>query len=410
MAAVGSPWTIIHRDHAGNSKGQTRPENLTFELNLNEPHTINYEVSFSDSITLPDVDGDFVGPYRTDFELYYGSVLIMAGLHTEHACNTDDEFAQVSGKDWSHYLEKRFWPFDPLNPTKYKLGRGAPPGYDPLNYPSGDDVYAAFQYDSGLVIKDLLDMTLGRMSVSSSLAQYSLNYTYPTLSAIGHLVNFQISANDTEPILSKIQQLSEEANGTFDWRVLPTKEIRLYVPHIYDAGAVDDPNACLWILDANDPPEKNGLMSIQFRNSGPAYTHLIGVSSNPQRGYSLGYTPGHKVFRRLDGQESFGDIPSKTRLYNLSQHALSHDLNPAHDVRITVMPDLFYIPESNIGFWDIFRPGEAIWVRADLKSHKLDSAQRITKMTCNVDTEGNSTVEFALEQLYDPGLPGDYEP
>src|SRR4051794_20393123 len=104
--AVGAPWTIIHRNHAGVSKGQFRPENLTFELNHGEPHTINYEVSLADAVTLPDVEGDFVGPYRTDFELYYGSVLIMAGIHTEHAVNSEDEFATVAGKDWSHYLEK----------------------------------------------------------------------------------------------------------------------------------------------------------------------------------------------------------------------------------------------------------------------------------------------------------------
>lgn len=409
MVSVGSPWTIIHRNHDGSSRGQTRPENLSFELNLNEPHTINYEVSFGDSITRPDADGDFVGPYRTDFELYYGGVMIMAGMHTEHACNSDDEFASVSGKDWSHYLERRFWPFEPENPDKYLLGRGAPPGQDPNNYPSNGKVYEAWQYDSALVVKDLLDMTLGRHPKSTSLAQYSLPITY-SFAPTGHLINFEMGDNDTEPILSKIQQISEEANGTFDWRMMPNKEFRIIAPHIYDAGAVDDPGKCLWILDASDPPEKNGLMRIDFRNSGPLYTHLIGVGSNPQRGYSLGYVPAHKVFRRLDGQESFGDIPNKTRLYNLSQHALSHDLNPAHDVRIVVMPDLIYDPETNIGFWDVFRPGEAIWVRADLGSHILDSAQRITKMTCNIDNEGNAEVEISLEQLYALGLPGDFEP
>jgi hypothetical protein len=403
VVSVGSPWTVIHRNHDGSSKGQTRPENLTFELNLNEPHTINYEVSFGDSITRPDADGDFVGPYRTDFELYYGGVMILAGMHTEHACNSEDEFATVAGKDWSHYLERRFYPFDPLDVAKYSLTHNMSSGT------TGDNVYEAWQYDSALVIKDLLDMTLGYHTKSAPLAQYSLPITY-SLSPIGHLVNFRLGANDTEPILSIIQQLSEEANGTFDWRVLPNKEFRIIAPHIYDVGAVDDPSKCLWILDASDPPEKNGLMRIDFRNSGPVETHLIGVGSNPQRGYSLGYIPAHKVFRRLDGQESYGDIPSKTRLFNLSQHALSHDLNPAHDVRIVVMPDLIYDPETNIGFWDVFRPGEAIWVRADLGSHILDSAQRITKMTCNVDNEGNAEVEIALEQLYTPGLPGDYEP
>src|SRR5215831_3228565 len=126
------PWSINHYNHRTVDGPQTdssflittfTPENLSFTLNKaeNGPHEITYEVSRSSGIANP----DFIGPYRTDFELWSPDstpVLVMAGPHTLLNITSRQEHAKCGGKDWTHLWEFEYWPFDPANWSSNRLG------------------------------------------------------------------------------------------------------------------------------------------------------------------------------------------------------------------------------------------------------------------------------------------------
>ncbi|HEY1248646.1 MAG TPA: hypothetical protein VGE97_06645 [Nitrososphaera sp.] len=381
-----SDLTLVNMEHDGTVINTFQPENLQFTLNKGEqgPHDISYEVSRSAILA-----ENQVGPYRTDFKLIDDTsgdpVTIMAGMHTMVSVTSDEEHAKFAGKDWLHYLERRNWPYDDGDPNAFRLGIPVTTSDEP----PPDFAYYVVGRDSATIIKDILDLVLDFTN--------SLDLTY-TLPPIGHAVElFTIDLIDSENILSKIQTLSKEVPGEFDFWVEPdTKEFVMVAPRQYDIGVVDDDSLAEYIFDSSDP--SGGMFTVSWTNTGPAETRLTGTGSNPSKSLVSvrEYIPSSNVFRILERQENFGDVFSGGRLERLTRQQLLFDLNPVHEVTLSV------VPESISDFWTIFKPGKAIWIRAELEVHTIDAAFEIVAIDGQSDSNGNMLASFRLNQIYTP--------
>lgn len=370
-------WTVKHRLRADNTLiGTFKPEALKFTLNDGEPHVISYDISLGN----PGVFHDFVGPYRTTFELWRDTTQIMGGLHTLPLnITTKDQAAHISGKDWLHDLERRHFPFDARDTHAYD---------HVINSPHVEGVtYQANQVDVALILKNILDKVYAM--------PYSLALTYPTLTTnLGIPINYQLALADDSDILSIVSGLSDNYPG-FHFEVLNSKELRLYSPHKYDIAVANDQSLANHIYtDA-----ASGLLDVDFTNAGPEGTHIFGQGAgyggSPKIGSTLGALANQGVYGRLDLSVDFGDIPSRALVESRTRARFGWGLQPVHEITIDVDPGA--VGDS---FWTLQRPGEAIWVNTDLYAHYLDSPQEIVSVDVTVDEEGNESATMALNQIY----------
>ncbi|HEY1248257.1 MAG TPA: hypothetical protein VGE97_04650 [Nitrososphaera sp.] len=385
-----SDITVIHTEHDGTPINTFRPENLNFTLRKGQdgPHDITYEISRSNTST------DMVGAYRTDFILEVDSsavpYVIMRGMHTSAPqITTDEERIQIAGKDWLHYLERRYWPFNDSDPNFYRTGAGAVTDNNP---PTGFSYYVdpLSPQDSMKIVTDLLDQIL---SLPNSMA---LTYTLPD---IGHDIEFfSVDIFDSENILSKIQTLSQEDPGEFDFWVDSDKEFHVAAPYRYDIDVVGDNSLAVHTFDALTP--SSGLFSINYENIGPGCTRLYGSGANQSSTLvaTREYGPGSTQFRLLEDHVSYTGVITRERVQRLTRRDLLFRLNPIHNVSISV------VPESITNFWSVFHPGVAIWLIADLEAHTIDAAFEVVSIDGQSDTDGNMLATLNLNQIYDPDV------
>src|SRR5213596_1014883 len=112
-------WYIDHVNHDGSFIHRISPENLHVTWNKGEhgPHELTYEIAGSNPI-----DRYKIEPYAIDFQLYRNSDMILDGMVTSFEFESEAEFMSVGAKSYLHYLEKRFFPFDPLQPNLHRVG------------------------------------------------------------------------------------------------------------------------------------------------------------------------------------------------------------------------------------------------------------------------------------------------
>lgn len=389
-----SDLVVTHYEHDGTALGSFGPENLNFTLRKGEdgPHDITYELSRDFAVE------DMVGAYRTDFKLVDSAsttpVTIMAGMHTSAPqITTDEERIQLAGKDWLHYLERRYWPYNDSDPNYFRIGTPPASPITENNPPPGFAYYvdAGTPRDTMQIITDLLDMVLG---MPNSL---DINYL---LSNIGHNIElFSVDLIDTENVLSKIQTLSNEDPGEFDFWIDPdTKEFTFAAPYRYNIDVAGDSSLAAHIFNANLPA--SGVFTINYENVGPQATRMIGQGANQSSTLVAvrEYLPGSAQFRLLEDHVSFPGVVTRERVQRLTRKALLFGLNPIHNVSIAV------VPESVSNFWTTFHPGKAIWVISDLEAHIIDAAFEIVSMDGESDLDGNMLVTMNLNQIYDPDV------
>ena len=381
-----SDLKIVHLEHDGTTIETIEPENLRFTLNKGEngPHDISYEMSRS-AITAPDQ----VGPYRTDFKLVdmeESGITIMAGLHTMVSVASDQEMAQFAGKDWLHYLERRNWPVSPPGLHFHRVTHGDP-DTDP---PEGFGYFVAggyFPQDSMVIIGEVLDEVLGEPN--------SLTFSYD-LTPIGYEpAMFSINLVDASTILSKIQELSQDEGGEFDFWVDPdTREFTVVHPRQYDIDVVDDESLAVHTFDTTVPA--SGIFTVAWTNTGPTETRLVGTGAIQSDSLTAvrEYVPASEVFRLLESQANYGDVLDADVLSRRIRKQLLFEVNPVHEVTLSVLP------ESVTDFWATFKPGKAIWIRAPLEVHGIDAAFEIVSMDGETDSNGNVLVNFRLNQIY----------
>jgi hypothetical protein len=368
---------VRHYDHSHSLIEGFRPENLHFTLNKKGIHTVQYERSHAAGVS-----HDFVGAYRTDFELDWEDPVtssmspIVYGMHVPAPTTEKGSgFTTIYGKDWKHYLERRHYPFNPLSINQFDL-------HSPM---AGYAIYR--NADVAAHIKDLLDQTLGMAN--------SLAITYPTLTTnLGIPVDFQLAHADSTTILTFIDQLSGVDPG-FDYDILTTKELRLYSPHKYNILVASNSAYANYIFDSSNA----NLITDgpTFANNGPLATHWLGLGSgvgDGKMGVALGYSASQAVYRRLDQVQDYSEVKKASDLRLRAMKDFSFALNPQHEITFSVQA------EKIANFWVLFRPGEAIWLDSELTSHQIQSGQEIVQMDCVADGSGGCTVSFGLNQIY----------
>lgn len=373
------------------------PENLSFTLNKaeNGPHEITYEISRSRDVIGP----DFVGPYRTDFQLFYqgtgigdSDTTIIAGPHTMLNLSSRAEHAKVGGKDWLHRLEDVHWPFDDLSPLSHRLGI---PTTDAFHPPSGY-AYKVTSRKVNLIIYDILTYVLAL----SNAPYFDIGF----LPDIDPAIHYEISLIDTENMLSKIQSLSQQDPGGFDFWVDPdTRIINMVAVGQYDPDTAVVSSAATGIIHVFDSSvETSGIYDVDFTNTGPQFTRLMGLGQNSQSKDLVSvneYTAASVTYGLKMGSMNFGDAKNRTRVQNLTRKNLLFGLNPVHEITLTVDPSQMS-GVSGGAFWDTFKPGRAIWLKCNLEGHNIDSAQEIVNMNATQDNQGNVMVVFGLNQIY----------
>jgi hypothetical protein len=297
--------------------------------------------------------------------------------------------AQFAGKDWLHYLERRYWPYNDADPNFYRKGHPTSTPPDMSNPPTGYAYYVdvgSDHLDSMEIITDMLDIVLGLPN--------SLDLTY-SLTNIGHIpALFTVELIDTENVLSKIQTLSQEDPGSFDFWVDYLKVLHVVAPRQYDIGVVSDPSLAEHTFDTSVP--SSGIFTVGWTNTGPAQTRLIatGMNNSSTLVDVREYTPASDVYRLLEDHTNFDTTFEPSALKNLARKAELYGLNPVHEVTLSV------IPESISDFWTRFQPGKAIWIKAWLEVHNIDAAFEIVSMDYQTDSSGNEVVDFRLNQIY----------
>jgi hypothetical protein len=368
-------YRIRHLKHNGELLHTVqRPIDLHFALNNSAPHDISYAVSLDDPITRENntLENDFIGEYQYDWEL-------MSGLITNIHSHQSDGIIEVTGKSWMHYLDKRFYPFDPLNPYKYRL--------------------SAYQKDATEIIHDM---------ISAVQAQpHSMQFDLSDLvSASTFIENMRIEYGDTETILSKITTMAEgKRPDCFDFSVItekfpgdPVINKRFHVWHP-DRG---DPTSVVGYLYVPDDPDTEAteghpnitdpaLYDVDWTSNGPAGTHILGLGAGlaVKLGSSWGHEEAQQIFRRLDFSIDFGDVPNRAKLDRLTTGAMRAAIGPSRDAPVKIRP------ESVNDFWGRYKPGVYYVELADLEgAHSVRGRKKLQQIDCTVTAEGEELVEL----------------
>lgn len=364
-------WRIMHKNHDGTNRGQLQPENLSFSMIKGEAgsSSVAYELDLghSESVDMQ----QFTEPYRTDFELSVDNIIIMAGMHTDITFNTDDNFIQIAGRDWLHYLERREYPFDPVNPNLYRIGT-----------PDRGLAFAASLADIKIILETILNTTLAQ--------PYSLPITY-TVPTMGVAIDYEFSLGDTGSIHSKIAELAQEEGGVYDFWVTPAKVLEFGVPRQYTTAVMTDPNACAFILDNSNTIRANVV------GSGPGATRFVGYGSGNEvrLGLQLMDNDLANVYRRLDGNADFGDIPNRERVNKLTRAEFFYQ--KFSQDKVTVDIEATQIDS----FWNIVRPGKAIWIDdIPIGPLTLGGPFELLELSGSVSTEGGETISLTLDPIH----------
>lgn len=381
-------FQIRHLKHNGELLHTVEPQDLHFALNNSAPHDISYNVNLDDPVVAESntLEGDFLGEYQHDWELLRDGKPMdqMSGLITGLHSHQSDGVIEVTGKSWLHYLDKRFYPFDPLRPYAYR--------------------FSAYQQDVTDIIHDV---------ISAIQAQpYSLQFDLSDLVGQTTFIdNLRIEFGDTESILSKINALAEGRRpDCFDFYVLTehltgqqqiNKRFRVAHPdYIGNFGSSPtNPITYLYVPTDPDVPATEaaanntdpGIYDADWTSNGPPGTHILGLGAGLafKLGAAYGHQEAQEIFRRLDFSIDFGDVPNRNKLDRLTQGALRAGIGPERDAPVKV------IPEKITNFWEKFKPGVYYVELASLEgAHGIRGRKKLQQIDCQVTNEGEELVEL----------------
>lgn len=389
-------YYVDHLDHDCTTVIQTlRPENLDFELTIRDQDTITYEISLgaTDIDDSPIISHDFIGPWRTCWQLRCGNEIISAGPHAQVNGVVGEDFMKVSGVSWEGYFNRRHQPFDARTTHVNDFVIGTPP--QGLHYEYYDVTAAT---DISHVVKALFDAIFDQDN--------SLPITYTRADLGFGITHYAVSLGDFTYFLSMLQDLGNNVPG-FDFWVTPGGRALVLgspfrfgdTPGVIAGGSGG--GDIIYAFDDTDLADRG--VSLEFTNTGPEKTHTVGTGSSSGQGtvtgVSLGTPAGNEtVYFRLDGTYDAGDqAVDPDVIESMTRQDFALGLQPQHEIPLSVDPSEFG-PDT---FWATFKKGLAVWLNYDLGFHEIDSPQRIVSMHGHTDNNGNMIVDFGLNQIYD---------
>lgn len=342
-------WQVIHYDHAGNALGESVPSELEFGYKHSELAYINYNLDKSDPLAVIGKTQTYV----TDFVLNRDTVAMLGGLHTQvEADDVSGSTIKVSGKEWLHYFERRFYPYD----------GGTLNGYTAV----GQDLFQ--------IARDLINTTLAQ---PNSLT--GVTFDAASLLASGITGDFRIEPADIENIYTKLVNVSEIDPG-FDIDMSPAKVISLITPKRHNISSN-------FILELG-----TNVKSINYTDRGPDGNHLYASAT---RGSStitvLLDSPGPaSLWRRLDYDQNFSTVQTVDQLLRVSQVDIGRASTPVFDLVITINPNYFQT------VWQTLRPGYTVRLIANIDYMQIDGNYEVVTMTGRLDKTGNESLELAF--------------
>lgn len=379
------------------------PGDISFEIPLSEPNLTSVQF----------------GPYRTDWYLYrigQGSAysLLEGGMLTSVNLNGDRDSVLVRGKSFMHYLERRIYPFspvqyaDPNDPNNWRVwpkqwvtppivnGQGNPMELRDIV----EDLLEAIETSS------LVDLPGGVTGGTDSKFYLGLVYNNP---ASGLLTKHKIYPGDQTNIYEHIKKLSEQVNG-FEFDVLPgTKEFKMYYP-VPDSNPVRisrDRGNAVYRFTVSEDETRGAVIEADWTNDGPEGTVLMGIGQLGENkvGQSWWYRRSVQKYRWLDKVYDFGSIQYAERLLQMLKD--QNDLYPQEKLALTILNPEYLTPS----FYTGGRPRNLIGNRIQFNYTwapfwPVNHYFKVNKITWDVDQSTNERVTLDLEIIYesDPEL------
>jgi len=331
-------------DLDGNVIGEVVGNNVTYGIFLDRPNQVSYEIPVESRLA----DIRFTCPYVTDFQYARNNEIMIAGLHTEADISLNGTTLQISGQDWKHYFERRVWPFNPVDP--------------------GASFFSRVQVDTMDIARQILSIALAEPGSPA----FTINF-----SSSGILTNYRIEPGDSESILEKVGELSEEKPG-FDWIITPDRQIIGYAP---EKGT-----------RVEYPLEKGrNIADIALTNNGIRASHVFGFGAGTAK--KLGVVVENPlVLRRYDYAQDYGTVIDKDALTRLANRDLAAQSNLSLALTITLMPD------AADDFLENVTIGDTVPVTGDVQGYiYINDYYRIVGIEGNVSDNGDETITLTVE-------------
>lgn len=342
-------FTLVLRSHADTPIGEIQPNGLSFEFFINEVGTMQFNLPLVHSLA----KREKIQPYVTDYYLYRNATLLQGGMITSLKMTNDSEMLEIAGKDWMHYLSLRQHPFDPDLPTKYKFQR------------KNKDVYS--------IIEDFLSVALGEA--------YSLPMTYHN-GSIGATINYKIDLADTEDLLSKIENLSNQDPG-FDYIVTPFREFQMFSPQ--KGSFLNYP----LVKDVN-------IYKISITDNGPKGNHLLaqGAGTAKKLTKTVDSTVSKALYRRIDYAQDYGNLVDPALLTNKAKALQNYSKHPLFEFDITMLPQV------TDDVYEQLALGDTVPVTGDFGYMSFDAQpHRIVNMKGSVNDQGDEELVLGVNDV-----------
>jgi hypothetical protein len=325
-------------------------EVVPLDLEFTKPHDAGGYCNYKIPKDSPMANRDKVEPYVTQYQLFREGQVIVEGVHTAvGGLSIGGETIDISGKDYLHYLDKRFFPFDPTDVSKYE--------------------FVKVDTDVFTIIEDMLDIVLQQPG--------SIDFFYANGTS-GILNSLKIDLADTSSILSKIITLSEQKPG-FDFEMRANRHFHLYAPR-------KD------FLSSYIVEQGRNLEELAYAEQGIEGTVVLGMSqaSNSKIGSIVTHVNIGK-YGRWDHTHDFANIIDPETLTTLTEGEADRSAN--QQIELTAM----VIPQGSDNIWELIEPGWSVRVKADVGYDSIDGIFRCTGMKGSISNEGVEHVELTFD-------------
>lgn len=316
---------------------------------------------------------------------------VQGGICGPIGLKSHQQHVTIVGYDWGLYTEQP-WDFD----------------YDTISYA---DIIADpqlllkgnswFKQSQTTVITDLL---ANLYDGTSETIQFS-----PTFLGSGwsEVLNKQIMFQDETTILDHIRGLAEaDAPFGFDFYFDYDKSVILYAP--------GRNRAVTPAISAHSPSSPNGLIDMDWQNTGPISTRTLGIGPDGSPGLFYmstfaGSTAQYRKWLRIQRLSANYGATDKTTTQEMIQSRVNsvtasigyRDRFPHHDLVLTIQPDLASSPDPLLFFRNqtgqvVFCDSERTW----LNYHRVQANFWITEQALQSDKTGkNWTCTLGLDQV-----------
>lgn len=339
------------------------------------------ESSLSIALDNPFLSADLFAPRRTDYIVKLstnnGSTFseLQGGICAPVGLKTHDDRVRLKGLDWLCWLQQPFWLDGYADPDSTAIN-------DIIKYWVGETQQT--------IISDVL---AGMYDGTSETLE--LTASYGGTGWLESVDSQMILLGDTTNVLDFIRSVGQlvEPYG-FDFWCDYDKLIRFYAPR-----RVTVENAVPIALF--QPSGVNGLIEIDWENTGPIATASVGMPTAAMRKY-YSYTPSRLQFRKWLEILPFNEyVRSDFTAQQATNDTGGLHSNPQKKNTITILPDLMDPFDETVGFYN--HCGSVVYVDSEdafYPYHRVDAPYIVTEQEITMSEGGEWNCQMTLDQIY----------